>query len=121
MVNHWSLLVCHQRQEKQGMVMRAVREGLRRHGVGSTMMTTDPVPRSPFMCAGQMWAVERAVPRAMELGTPFWMIDNGYYMQSGKGRHSTGHWEFTYRGLVPILMRSPTTSRFPASQHLRPW
>jgi hypothetical protein len=115
----WDLLVCKERLVKQAMVMKAIHEG----SPNDTRIRWDE-PRdlpSRFMVCGQLWMVERIIPRAVKEKTPFWMIDNGYYMQSGKGKHETGHWELTYRGLEPILMRDPDFSRLPAEKHLKPW
>jgi hypothetical protein len=115
----WDLVVCKERLSKQGMVMKAVAKGM----AGEGRIRWDEVTKLPdrFMVAGQLWAVRRLTPQAIVSGTPFWMIDNGYYMQSGKGKHETGHWEFTYRGLEPVLLDRPDFSRFPAKDHLQPW
>lgn len=116
MVNGWRLIVCPERREKQGMVMNALKRS-----VGGVISYGDAPVNEPFICAGQLWAVERMVPQAMKLGTPFWVIDNGYYLQSGKGRHHTGHWEFTYKGLEPVLLKNPDYDRLPFDQHCTPW
>lgn len=87
----------------------------------SRIVIDDVDPAVPFVICGQLWAVERMVPKAVELKTPFWIVDNGYYMQSGKNRHLTGHWELTYRGLEPIVLERPDYDRLPAHEHLQPW
>jgi hypothetical protein len=112
----WNLIVCPERVSKQGMVMLAVRAGM-----GGTIVRGDADHRVPFVGCGQLWAMSRMVQLAMPLKTPYWIIDNGYYMQSGKGRHETGHWEFTYRGLEPIVMDQPDFTRLPYDQHVKPW
>ena len=113
----WNLIVCKERITKQGMVMQAVRRGMPH----TQIVINDADPLKPFVAAGQLWAVERMVPKAHAAKTPYWMIDNGYYMQSGKGRHETGHWEFTYRGLEPIVINEPDFDRLPYEKHVKPW
>lgn len=117
MVN-WQLIACSERIVKQRWVMDALAKGMKGYG---EVKIDDGDPLKPFVCAGQLWAVQRMVPIADRQQTPFWMIDNGYYMQSGKGRHLTGHWEFTYRGLEPIMIKEPDYSRLPYEQHVEPW
>lgn len=112
----WNLIVCPERVVKQGMVMDALAAGMPNNG-----KFAEASPLEPFVCAGQLWAVERMVPQAIAAGTPFWVVDNGYYMQSGKGKHETGHWEFTYCGLEPIILNEPDYTRFPYDEHVLPW
>lgn len=113
----WNLVVCPERQTKQGMVMQAIRRGMN----GGNLIVGDADPKQPFMVCGQLWAVQRMIPIAVKAETPYWVIDNGYYKQSGKGRHETGHWEFTYRGLQPILLEDPDYTRLPFKHHVKPW
>jgi hypothetical protein len=112
----WNLIVCSERQSKQGMVMQALRQGM-----GGKIVVNGSDYRTPFVCCGQLWAVQRIIPPAVQCNTPYWVIDNGYYMQSGKNRHETGHWEFTYKGLQPIVLKDPDFTRLPYEQHVKPW
>jgi len=114
----WNLVTCPERRAKQGMVMSALARGMKGR---ANLVLGDTTPASPFMICGQLWAAERMCPEAMRLRTPFWVVDNGYYKQSGKGRHLEGHWELTYRGLVPVMLNDPDYRRMPASEHLKDW
>jgi hypothetical protein len=116
----WNLVVCKERLEKQGRVMDAMKIGMP-DGQASIIIDAPSDLTTPFMIAGQLWAVHRIVPQAMRLGTPFWMIDNGYYKTSGLNQHETGHYEFTYRGLLPQQLRNPDYTRFPAQGIMKPW
>jgi hypothetical protein len=115
---NYNLIVCPERKMKQGMVMQALRAGMQGNG---NIVVSDADPRRPFVACGQLWAAERMIKIAHRDRLPYWVIDNGYYMQSGKGRHETGHWEFTYRGLEPIVLRDPDFTRLPYEQHVKPW
>jgi hypothetical protein len=116
-MSQWNLVVCPERQAKQGMVMQAIRRGMR----AGELVINDADAKQPFMVCGQLWAAQRMISKAETLKTPYWVIDNGYYKQSGKNRHETGHWEFTYRGLEPIVLRDPDPTRLPYKDHVKPW
>lgn len=117
---HWWLVVARERQQKQGLVAKSLFEHLGPERA-TVCLDDPPNPKDPFIACGQLWVVERIVPRAVKAGLPFWLIDNGYYASSGNGNLNLGHFEFTYRGLTPILMREPDFGRFPARNVLKPW
>ncbi len=114
----WNLIVCPERASKQGMVMLAVKRGM---DEPRQLVKGEADHRVPFIGCGQLWAIDRMVRKSLPLKTPYWIIDNGYYMQSGKGRHATGHWEFTYRGLEPVVLKEPDFTRLPYEEHVEPW
>lgn len=117
---HWWLVVASERLDKQGRVASSLHAGLGPER--STIVRDDPPdPTKPFIAIGQMWVVPRIVPPAMKRGQPFWLVDNGYHNASGKGNFIHGYYEFTYRGLVPIVMDKPDYTRFPARDCLQPW
>jgi hypothetical protein len=116
----WRILVSKQRLEKQGTVAGALAEGM--DGRATVHVGTLPNDYDPFIAIGQLWEVEQYVPDAVARKRPFWMIDNGYYLQSGsRGIGREGYYEFTYRGLTPVLMKEPDFTRFPAADVLAPW
>lgn len=120
----WQYLAAPQRREKQGRVLEALRKGMGEAG-GEIHVGRLPDSTKPFVGVGQMWAVDKVVPQALKDGTPFWLIDNGFYKPSGKfggpGAAFTGHYELTYRSLSPIVMNEPDYERHPAHQVLKPW
>lgn len=117
----WWVVVSSRRLDKQGAVARALLSGMPLSLDAQRCIDEPPVKTDPFIATGQMWVVERIVPPAIARGQPFYLIDNGYYLASGKGKGTTGHYEVTYRGLSPILIEKPDFDRFPADKHLRPW
>lgn len=117
----WRILVSRERQMKQGRVAQCLAKGIGTHNA-TVHLGHLPNDDDPFIAIGQMWEVERYVPAAVRNGRPFWLIDNGYYQKSGiYGKGIDGYYEFTYRGLTPILMKDPDYHRFPASTALKPW
>lgn len=118
------LVVAKERDYKQRVVAEALRHGFLKHNIACQICVDDPpVPTDPFIAMGQLWVVERIVPKAIKTGQPFWVIDNGYYLTSGQGNQKSGHYEITYRGLAPILLSEERASvnRFPPETVLKPW
>lgn len=69
------------------------------------------------MIWGHLWSALRAIPAAIEDGTPWWLIDNGWHFPARGSRF--GYYRFTYRSLAPILMQDPDMSRLP--RQMVPW
>lgn len=116
----WWLVVSAKRPEKQGAIVKALRLGM--GGDVATICKVEPPNEvDPFVGIGQIWGIEKLVPPAIERGRPFWLVDNGYYKTSGNGNQARGHFEMTYRGLTPVVLKDPDFSRFPAERVLKPW
>ncbi len=116
------LVVAGERKHKQALVANALQAGISAAGIPCKICVDDPpVATDPFIAVGQLWVVERIIPRALKLGAPFWLVDNGYYKTSGMGNQNKGHYEVTYKSLAPILLKNPNTKRNPATECLKPW
>jgi hypothetical protein len=113
----WYLAIWPTRLPKQKFVLDHLSRGLPfEHEI---CVGPPPDPKAPFIAIGQMGLVEEIVPQAIEDGRPFWLLDNGYYKSSSFGKHMIGHFELTYKGIVPVLMQNPDYDRFP--DVLEPW
>jgi hypothetical protein len=111
------VVVAKERRDKQLVQAEAMIDGLRGHGVKAEICLDDPPnDKDPFIARGQLWVVERIVPKALKTGQPFWIIDNGFY-KYGRG----GYYKITYKGLSPIVLKNPDTKRFPPEKVMHPW
>lgn len=93
--------------------MRALEQGMR----GRTRVVTGSPPRgAPFVVWGHRWLAERIVPRAIDDGTPWWLVDNGFFQTANGTAH--GYYSIT-PGLAPVLLPDPDESRNPIT--FAPW
>jgi hypothetical protein len=113
----WNLIVCKERELKQSLMMNSMKKGM----PNTKIVMGDADPSQQFVCAGQLWSVERMIPEAVKLGTPFWMMDNGYMAQYVSRKPYNHHREFTYRGITPILIDEPDYKRMPIKDYCADW
>jgi hypothetical protein len=108
--------VTPERATKTDMMMRALSAGW-----PDARMIHGAPPDSwePFAVWGQEWLTLRVVPRAHQMRRPYYHLDNGYYAPARGTAY--GYYRICYRGLSPILMREPDSSRERIGQPMRPW
>lgn len=101
----YHLCLTPERLLKTQMIMRALRPSL----PGSVIVTGEPPEGSPFVVWGHLWTGEKIVPPAIERGTPFYFIDNGYMHPANGG--AQGYYAVTYRSFAPMLLDDPDWAR----------
>lgn len=103
----YHLCLTPERLLKTQMIMRALRSSLPE----SVIVTGEPPAGAAFVVWGHLWTGEKIVPPAIELGTPFYFIDNGYLQPANGG--SQGYYAVTYRSFAPMLLDDPDWARLP--------
>lgn len=106
----YHLLATVERRAKTERIMESIRPSLdARPGI-----TLDVAPRGePFVIWGHLFNGLRAVPQALEDGTPFYFVDNGYF-EPAKGS-MVGYYALTYRSFSPQFLDDPDMSRLPTT------
>lgn len=102
----YHLCVTPERVEKTSMIMRAVAGSL-----NGSLIVGEPPAGLPFVVWGHLWTGAKIVPPALQRGTPFYFIDNGYYKPANGS--PVGYYALTYRSFAPMLLDDPDMSRLP--------
>lgn len=109
------LCVTPEREIKTRRIMEALRAGC---GIDAQIVLGPPPnDGEPFVVWGQRWLAQIIIPSAVRRGRPFWHVDNGFW-NSARGT-AVGTYRITYRGLAPVLLKTPDSAR--ANVDLAPW
>jgi hypothetical protein len=92
------LVIEPMRINKTARIMYALRDGSDGKG---TVVQGMPQP-GPFVIWGHRWLSERLVPRAINTGTEWWLIDNGFHLPARGAEH--GYYALTRNGTAPVLL-----------------
>lgn len=102
------LCVTPERRHKTARIMAALLQG---SAGNASLVEGEPPSGQAFVVWGQRWLSERIVPPAVQGGTDWWHIDNGFCFPAN-GRPE-GYYAITFRSLSPQLITDADPHRLP--------
>lgn len=117
------LWVCisDERKEKCELVMGALAAGWG-DPPATLIHSHPPDDGEPIAVWGQIYLIERVLPKAIEQKRPFWHVDNGYYMPAAREAARTGYHRVCYRGMSPVFLKDAPAPRCEALRpRLKSW